>query len=172
VCGTPFFPRVLVHLVGLDRLVIQRQWVGGLQRLVLKPVAELQQVLAVPVQFAGQPRGGLALGDPPEDQQDLGRPPVGLVEGSAGKGVEHPAAGVTAVVEDRGAVPPVSLQAAAGLTARAGQSVGVEDVDELLVAGVLVHKLGDGEVHGGLRCSDPGRDPNPPSLHRQDRRLG
>jgi hypothetical protein len=164
VCGTPFFPRVLVHLVGLDRLVVQRQRVGGLQRLVLEPVAELQQVLAVPVQLAGQPRGGLALGDPPEDQQDLRGPPVGLVEGGAGERVEHPAAAVAAVVQDRGAVPAVDPQAVPGLTARADQPVGVEHGDELLVASVLVHELGDGEVHGGLRCGDPDHDPDPPSL--------
>jgi hypothetical protein len=103
----PSFPRVLVHLLGLDRLVVQRQRVGGLQGRVPEPVPELQQVLAVPVQLAGQPRGGLALRDPPEDQEDLGGPPMGLVEGGAGEGVEHPAAGVTAVVQHRGAVPPV-----------------------------------------------------------------
>jgi len=168
----PFFPRVLVHLVGLHRSVVQRQGVGRFQGRVLEPVPELQQVLAVPVQFAGEPCGGLALGDPPEDQEDLRGPPVGLVEGGASEGIEHPAAGVTAVVEDRGAVPPVHLQGVAGLTARAGQAVGVEDLDELLVAGILVHELSDGEVHGGLRCSDLVHDPDPPSLPRRGNRLG
>ena len=171
-CGTPFFPRVLIHLVGLNRLVVQRQRVGGLQRLALEPVAEPQQVLAVPLQLAGQPGSGLALGDPPEDQHDFRGPPVGLVEGGAGEGVEHPAAAVAAVVQDRGAVPPVHPQAVAGLTARAGQAVGMEDGDELLVAGIFVHELGDGEIHGGLRCNDPRRDPDPPSLPHRGNRLG
>jgi hypothetical protein len=76
---------------------------------------------------------------------------VGLVEGGAGEGVEHPAAGVTAVVEDRGAVPPVDLQAVPGPAPRAGEPLGVKGINEFLVAGVLVHELGDGEVHGGLR---------------------
>jgi hypothetical protein len=168
----PFFPRVLIHLIGLNCLVVQRQGVGRLQGRVLEPVPELQQVLAVPVQFAGQPRGGLALSDPPEDQEDLGGPPMGLVEGGAGENIEHPAAEVTAVVEDRGTVPPVNLQGVAGLTARAGQAVGVEDLDDLLVAGVLVQELGDGEVHGHLRCSDPRCDPDPPSLPDQGKHLG
>src|SRR6516162_10070527 len=39
VCGMPFFPRILVHLIGLDRLIVQRERVGGLQRLALEPVA-------------------------------------------------------------------------------------------------------------------------------------
>jgi hypothetical protein len=135
-------------------------------------VPELQQVLAVPLQLAGQPRGGLPLGDPPEDQEDLRGPPVGRVEGRPGERVEHPAAGVTAVVQDRGAVPPVHLQAVVAVTARAGQAFGVEDGDELLIAGVLVHELSDGEVHDGLRSSDPRCDPDPPSLPRQGKRLG
>jgi hypothetical protein len=167
----PFFPRVLIHLVGLDRSVVQRQGVGRLQGRGLEPVPESQQVLAVPVQFTGQPRGGLALGDPPEDEEDLGGSPMGLVEGGAGEEIEHPAAAVTAVVEDRGAVPPVDLQGVAGLTARAGEAVGVEDIDKPLVAGILVHELGDGEVHGGPRCSHLMRDPDPPSLPRGGNRL-
>src|SRR5512135_3896756 len=74
---------------------------------------------------------------------DLGGPPVGLVEGGAGEGVEHPAAGVTAGVEDRGAVPPVDLQAIPGPAPRAGEPFGVKGINEFLVAGVLVHELGD-----------------------------
>jgi hypothetical protein len=167
----PFFPRVLIHLVGLDRLVVQRQGVGRLQGRALEPVAEFQQVLAVPVQLTGQPRGGLALSDPPEDQEDLGGSPMGLVEGGAGEEIEHATAAVAAVVEDRGAVPSVNLQGVAGLTARAGEAVGVEDIDELLVAGILVHELGDGEVHGGLRRYHLVRDPDPPSLPRGSNRL-
>jgi hypothetical protein len=163
----PFFPRVLIHLIGLDRSVVQRQGVGRLQGRALEPVPEFQQVLAVPVQFTGQPRGGLALSDPPEDQEDLGGSPMGLVEGGAGEEIEHATAAVTAVVEDRGAVPPVDLQGVAGLAARAGEAVGVEDIDKLLVAGILVHELGDWEVHGGLRRSHLVRDPDPPSLPRR-----
>ena len=150
-CGTPFFPRVLIHLVGLHGGVIERHRVGRLEGRLLEPVPQLQQVLAVSVQLPGEPGGGLPLGDPPEDQEDLGRPAVGLVEDRPGERVEHPAAAVTAVVQHRGAVSPVDPQAVAGVTARAGQAVGVEEVDQLLVAGVLVHELGDREVHGRLR---------------------
>src|SRR5262249_42358615 len=67
---------------------------------------------------------------------------------------EHPAAVAAAGVEDRGAVPPVGPEAVTAATPRASQAVRVEDLDELLGAGVLVHELGDGEVHGGLRRGD------------------
>jgi hypothetical protein len=122
-------------------------------------MSEPQQVLAMTVQFAGQPRGRLALCDPPQDQEDLGGPAVGLVEGGAGEHVENPAAVAAAVVEDRGAVPPVDPEAVPAAALGASQAVVVEDIDELLVAGVLVHELGDGEVHGRLRCGESRRRP-------------
>ena len=37
-----------------------------------------------------------------------------------------------------------------GLAIGAGQAVGMEQPDELVVAGVLVHEVDDGEVHGGV----------------------
>ena len=37
-----------------------------------------------------------------------------------------------------------------GLAVRAGQAVGVEQTDEFVVAGVLVHEVGQGEIHGGV----------------------
>lgn len=155
-CGTPFFPRILVHLVGLHGRVVQRQRVGRCQGRPLEAVPQLQQVLAVPLQLAGQPRRGLALGDPAEDQEDLGGPSVGLVEGRAGEGVEYPAAGATAVVEDRRAVPPVDLEVVAAPAPRAGEALGMEGLNEFLIAGVLVQELDDREVHELLRCSGPG----------------
>jgi hypothetical protein len=170
-CGMPFFPRVLVHLIGLDRRVLQRHGVGDAERLLLEAVPQVQQVLPVPIQFARQPRRGCALGDATEDQEDLRGAAVGLVEDGLGEGVEDPAARA-AVVQDRVTGPAVDPKPVATLAARAGEAVGVEDRDDLLVAGVLVHELGDGEVHGHLRCSDPRCDSDPPSLPDQGKHLG
>jgi hypothetical protein len=75
---------------------------------------------------------------------------VGPLPGGAGEEVEHPAAGLAPIVDDRGPVAaavdivPVAAAAAAG----AGQSVGMEQVQEPLVAGPLVHQVEDREVHG------------------------
>jgi hypothetical protein len=158
VCGIPFFPRVLVHLIGLDRRVIQGHGVGAAERLLLEAVPQVQQVLPVPIQFAGQACRGRALGDAAEDQEDLRGAAVGLVEDGLGEGVEDPAARA-AVVQDRVTGPAVDPKPVATLAARAGEAVGVEDRDDLLVAGVLVQELGDGEVHGHLQCSVPRCDP-------------
>ena len=167
----PVFPRVLVHLIGLDRRVVQRQGVGRPERLLLEPVPRLKEVLPVPVQLAGQASSGCALGDPAEDQEDLRGAAVGLVEGGPGESVEDPAARA-AVVQDRVTGPAVDPKPVATLAARAGQAVGVEDLDDLPVAGVLVHELGDGEVQDQLRCSDPRCDLDPPSLPGQGKHLG
>src|SRR5262245_2004395 len=64
-CGMPFFPRILVHLVRLDDGVIQRVAVQPEPGVVLEPVPQFQEMLAVAAQLAGELGGGLALGDAP-----------------------------------------------------------------------------------------------------------
>src|SRR3954471_14161297 len=150
VCGTPFFPRILVGLVGLDEVVRQRPARGGGRGAGLDLVPKPQQVRPAGPRFAGQPRGRYPLDEPPQDQQDRGGGAVGPLPGGAGEQIEHPPACLAPVVDDRApiaaAVDVVGVAAAAAT--RAGQSVGVEQVEELLVAGLLVHQVEDREVHG------------------------
>src|SRR5215467_4444415 len=68
-CGMPFFPRVLVHLVGLDHLVAQRVAVQADAGSLLQAVPQGQQLLAIAAQLARHLRRGGALGDPTEDHQ-------------------------------------------------------------------------------------------------------
>src|SRR3954453_21896413 len=51
VCGIPFFPRVLVHLVGLDHLIVQRVAVQADSGAPLQSVPEGQQLLAIAAQL-------------------------------------------------------------------------------------------------------------------------
>jgi hypothetical protein len=115
---------------------------------VLEPVPQAEQLLAVAPQFAGEPGGGDALGEAPEDQHQFDGPPLGALKRGAREGVEHAAAGLAAVVQDRGAVAAVDGQALTCPAPRAGQAVGVQPADELGVAGTLVHQIREGEVHG------------------------
>jgi hypothetical protein len=64
----PFFPRVDVGLVGLDHGIIQRVAVQPHHGVVLEPVPQLEQVLAVAAQLAGHLRCGGCLSDAAEDQ--------------------------------------------------------------------------------------------------------
>src|SRR5262245_24581149 len=92
VCGTPFFPRVLVHLVGLGGVVRQRGAVGPRQAAGLDLVPQVQQVRPAQAQLAGELRGGHPLGDPAEDQEDRRRRLMGPLPGRAGIQVEAPVA--------------------------------------------------------------------------------
>src|SRR4051794_40258691 len=91
----PFFPRILVHLVGLDGRIAQRIAVQPQEGVLLEAVPQPQQLHPIAAQLARQPRGGGPLGDATEDQQDLGGPSLPAVEDRAGEGVEDPAAVAT-----------------------------------------------------------------------------
>ena len=70
-CGIPFFPRVLIHLVLFDHLIIQGVTVQADSGPLLKSVSQGEQFLAIAVQFAGHFCRGGPLSDPVEDHQEL-----------------------------------------------------------------------------------------------------
>jgi hypothetical protein len=150
VCGTPFFPHLLVHLIPLDMAVGQRGAVGPLQGVGLELVPQGQQVGAVELQLAGQPGGRLPLGEPAEDQDQHPGLQPGAGQGGPGEEVEDRAAPLAAVVQHRGAaaaVDPHLAVAAAG----AAEAAGLDLFGQPGIAGVFVEQVGDREVHGGLR---------------------
>ena len=79
--------------------------------------------------------------------------------GGAGEHVEHPAAAFAAVVDDRGiGATAVGVEAVAGGASGAGQPLGMEQVQELLVAGVSVHQVDDRKSMGSPPWGNPLRD--------------
>jgi hypothetical protein len=156
----PFFPRILVQLVGLGVVVWQRCAVGGGQRATLDLMPQPQPMLAADADLAGELGGGHPLGDAAEDQEDLSGAQMGPLPGGVGEHVEDPAAALAAVIDDRiiGAAA-VDVEALASLTARAGEPLGVEQVEELLATPLLVHQVDDREVHevgsGEMKISKP-----------------
>lgn len=144
----PFFPRVLVHLVGLGPVVRQRRAVGIGQGAGLDRMPQPEQVLAADADLAGELGGGLSLGDAAEDQEDLRGAQMGPLPGGVSVHVEDAAAGLAAVIDDRGiGTAAVDVEAVAGATAGAGEAFGVEQIEELLTAPLLVHQVDDREVH-------------------------
>jgi hypothetical protein len=163
-CRMPFFPRVLVQLIGLDGRIAQRVAVQFHPGVLLEAVPQLQEVLAVAAQLAGHLRRGRRLGDAAEDHQELGGAAVRRLEHRPGPGVEDAAAGGALVVEDRGAVTAVDAQAVPLAAVGAGQALGMQQVDELGVAGVLVQVIDQREVHRGAsvrRGRSPLTTPSP-----------
>jgi hypothetical protein len=142
----PFFPRVLAQLVGLDRPIPQRVAIHPDQGVVLEPMPQRQELHPVALQLARQPGRGDALGEAAEDQEQLGRAALHPLQGGPGPGVEDATAGRAAMIQDRITMTAMDLEALAGMASGAAQAVGMEQVDELAVAGVLVEQVGDREV--------------------------
>jgi hypothetical protein len=150
VCGTPFFPRILVGLVGLQHRVIQRHEVAVAEGQILEAVPQVQQLRAVAAQLAGQLGGRDTLGETAEDQDQFPGPALDAAQGRAGEGVEDPVAMAAAEVQDRVAAPTVDDEAVVAMAAGAGQAVGVQPVDELGRARLFIYQIIDREIHGGL----------------------
>jgi hypothetical protein len=151
VCGTPFFPRILVGLIGLQYRVIQRHDVAVAEGQVLEAVPQVEQLRAVAAQLAGQLGGGHPLGEAAEDQDQFPGPALDAAQGRAGEGVEDPVAVAAAEVQDRVAAPTVNDHAIVPMAAGAGQAIGMQPGDKLSIARLFIHKIGDREIHGVLR---------------------
>jgi hypothetical protein len=138
----------LIHLVGLGLIVRQRRVVGGGQRAGLDLMPQAQQVLAADPHLAGELRRGDSLGDAAEDQENLDRAEVRPLPRCSREHIEHPSAPLAAVVDDgRVGVTAVDIESLAGAAAGAREPLGVEQVEELLAANLLVHQVKDREVH-------------------------
>ena len=109
-----------------------------------------QQMLAADPYLSGELRRGDPLGDATEDQEDLGRPEVRPLPVCSREHIEHTSAPLAAVVDDRGVgMTAVDIEPLPGTAARAHEPLGVEQVEELLAAALLVHQVKDREIHSG-----------------------
>jgi hypothetical protein len=142
-----FLLRIPVHLVGLQDTVLQRQSLPIPRGCVLEAVPEVEPLGAVGSESAGQSGGGGARGDATHDQDQFTGAASEAVEDRAGDGVEDSAA---AEIEDRGALATVDRRAVVHRTARAGQPRGVQPLDQLGGARVLVPQVGDRDAPGCL----------------------
>src|SRR5215210_5697182 len=69
------------------------------------------------------------------------------LEGRCGEGIEDTTAVAALVVQHRVAMAAVDAEPVAGAAPRTGQAVGVQQGEELLIAGVLVPQIDQGEIH-------------------------
>ena len=115
-------------------------------------LAEGVQGLPAEAEFAGEFRGGHALGEAAEQEQNRRGPFVGPVEHGAGEGVEDATASavvrMAAVPQHRIAFATVNPQRVGRLATRAAQPLGMKERDEFVVTGLLVHQARKGKVHG------------------------
>ena len=73
---------------------------------------------------------------------------MGPLQGGPGEGVKDPAATAALEIDHGGAMAAVSPQVFPLPTARAPQAIRMQQLDELGVAGILVQRVDQGEVHG------------------------
>lgn len=150
----PFFPRILKHFVGLGDGIGQGVCGEREQSLLLNAFAEFVQRLTSEGEFASEFRGGHALGESAQQQDNRRGPFVGGVEHGVGEGVEDaPAAGrrrvrATAIAENRRPFATVHAIRVGRPATRTTQPVRVKERDEFVVTGLLVHQRRDREVHG------------------------
>ena len=105
-------------------------------------------MLAADPHLTGEFGGGHPLRDATEDQEDLAGAEVCPLPRGAGEQVEDPAAAFAAVVNDRRlGTMAMNIQPVPGGAPGADQAAGMEQVQELVVATILVHQVEDREVH-------------------------
>jgi len=109
---------------------------------------QIQQMGPTDLQLAGKLGGRSSLGEPAQNQDDLGWTAVRSLQGRPGEQVEDPATGPAPEVDDgRVGTTRVTDQLVTRLATWASQAVGVEKVQKKLVASLFVHQAGDREVH-------------------------
>jgi hypothetical protein len=143
----PFFPRILIHLVGLGDIVRKRGWWRREHGMLLQAMPQLQQHAAITIQLTSQARRGGALGNPTQNEDDLTGSAVRVVESSLRPGVEDASAIATLVIEDRSAVAAMNIQTIRCATARTSQTTRMEDVHQEVITGGFIHEIDKGKVH-------------------------
>jgi hypothetical protein len=110
-------------------------------------VAHSQELLAVAVKFAGQLGGRRPLTDAAEDEDELDRRAMRLLERRAGVGVEDAAAVPAAIIEEGLMTAVVEGESVRSLARGTVQTLGMKDVNQELITRVRVHEIDDWEVH-------------------------
>ena len=119
------------------------------QRSALDLMPQSEQMLTADPNLAGESRGGFSLGDAAKDQEDLGGAQMGPLPGGVSEHVEDPPATLAAVIGDRRVgTTAVDVETLGGATSGAGEPFGVEQIEKLLAAPLLVHEVDNREVHG------------------------
>jgi hypothetical protein len=117
---------------------------------------EFQQVPAAALQLPRQLSGGHALGETPEDEHQHRGTVVGPLEHGPSPGVEDPSTGRAAIVKDGFPVVAMDEESLASVAAGTLQPLGMDERQEELIAGVLIHKGVDREVHGSVSSNTEG----------------
>lgn len=96
------------------------------------------------------------MGETPEDEDEHRGTVVGPLEHGPRPGVEDSSTCRAAIVKDGFPVVAVDDESLVSVAAGALQSLGMDESQEELIAGVLIHKWVDRKVHGSVSSNREG----------------
>src|SRR3972149_676872 len=146
-CGIPFFPRILVHLVGLRDRIGQGALAEGLPSQGVPAMAQEQQLHAIALQFSRQLGRRRPLGNAPQNQPHGRWPTRGAFQDRARPGIEHPTTRDALVVQHRLPMPAMDPQPPTGPAAWAHQTVGVQKLQQFGVTSSFIHDIEKWKIH-------------------------
>src|SRR3954452_5181715 len=111
---------------------------------------QFQEMSSATIQLPSELSRGHTLGETTNDEDQHRGAKMGALERGPGPGVEDPSTRGAAIVEDRFSIVAVDEEPIPSLAAGTTQAFGMEQVEEEVVTGVLIHKGLDREVHGSV----------------------
>ena len=134
------FSGILVHLIGFHFRVFQGLSIQAGFSHCLIIMSQFEQISSTATQLPSELRGGYTLGETSDDEDQGRGAVVRPLERGPGPGVEDPPARRAAIVEEGFSNVAVDGESVLSVTAGAMQPLGMEQVEEELEAGVLIHK--------------------------------
>jgi len=154
-CFSPFFPRVLIHLISLDHAIRQRRTLPIRFGVGLQLVSQFQQMPATALQLSGQPRRAGALRHAAQDQHPLRATAMRLLQQRAGEGVEDAPTTAASIVQHRIAAATMHSKSLVLMARRTTQAVRMQGGQQPLVTGSLVHETLNWKIHDRSSVSSP-----------------
>ncbi len=148
-CGSPFFPRVLKHFVGLGFVIGQGGFWLKQGRVVLKLLPNVMDRRSAQIQLPGHLGGAFSLNGPAQQQHDLCRGEVAPLEDRPTvEGVGLGAVLAAPDLESAGFCPAEAVGLPpAGLAARTLQALGMKVLSEPDAAPIVIDKVDERKVH-------------------------
>jgi hypothetical protein len=146
-CFSPFFPRILIHLIGLDHAIDQRRAPQARLGVALQLVSQFQQMPATAFELPGQLRRARALRHAAQDQHPFTTRAMRLLQQRSGEGVEDAPASTASIIQHRIARATMHAKSLAFLARRTTQAVRMQGSNQTLVTRSLVHEISNCKIH-------------------------
>ncbi len=142
------FSGILIHLIRFHFRVVQGPPIQAGLGSGLIFMSQLEQISPAATQLPSELGSGHPLGETPDDEDQHRGTIMGPLEHGPGPSVEDTSTRRATIVEDGFTIVAVDEELMPNSAAGTVQSLGMEQVEEELVASVLIQKRLDRKVHG------------------------